>query len=465
MPSEPQTDQGWLSQKSSFLNRISLNRTVLAALASRFWQFLSGPITVFLIAKSFSETEQGAFYAFGGYLGIQAFFELGLSGVLISVAGHENVELRQDDADEVLRRRARLADLLVKSSRFYATTGAAFLLITGFSGILFFHRQDLEIPWRFPWAILVLIATGNFIMTPMLAILEGTGKARLVYQGRLWQAVLGSLAVWASLLAGIGLWTAVVSACVQLLIQGVVVFVKSADHFRAIAKFRTKDHAIDWNKIVLPMQWRIGVQGISLYLATQAFTLVLMESQSPEIAGRWGMTSSILFAIQSMAMAWVMASFPQATAMAAAKKWSELRSYWTRVTISSSILLCCGLFAFALVLWLLDLTTLTIQARFIAPWNIVLFGLGMLAYHLAAAMAYFVRSQRRETLYWAAVSGQLSVAAVCWYFGGRYGVAAMCAAYAITNLLVLLPLHVIAFCLDQREHNPLFTASCTEQNE
>lgn len=437
-----------------FVSHLSFSRTVLAALGSRFWQIISGPVTVFLIAKFFNEAEQGVFYAFSGYLGIQAFFELGLSGVLISVAGHENfipgeVTTEEENAERERIRKGKLADLLIKAVRFYLVAGAGFLLVTGVSGYLFFQRQQLEISWGIPWGVLVIFATSSFVMTPLFAILEGTGKARLVYFGRLWQAVIGSLAVWAAIVSGAGLWTAVASSVVQTSVQLAILFGPASQHLRTILRNRNDRIAIEWNRIVLPMQWRIALQGIALYLSTQAFTLVLMDGQSTEVAGRWGISSTVLFALQAMAMSWVMACYPQATEMAATGNWRSLNRYWLRVAGSSAALLVFGILSFSIVLWGLDFTKWTLQDRFVAPSNVAIFGVGMVAYHIAATLSYYVRAQRRESLYMAAVLGQLCVAATSWYAASTFGTEAMCWAYALSNALILLPLHLIAFWIDQ----------------
>ncbi len=176
-----------------------LAQTVMAAIGGRLWQFLSGPLTVYLIGNCFSEIEQGWFYAFAGYLGMQAFFELGLAGVLISVAGHEQADIDSPNVEKAKRGRALLTDLTRKSLRVYSLASFLFLLITGSSGYLFFARQAVEAPalhWQWPWITLMVVATINLLLTPVLAILEGTGKARLVYRSRFIQANLGSIAVW-----------------------------------------------------------------------------------------------------------------------------------------------------------------------------------------------------------------------------------------------------------------------------
>ncbi len=445
----PATERSrWQRVASIRFGTTELNHTVLAAIGGRLWQFISGPLTVYLIARQFTEIEQGFFYAFGGYLGMQAFFELGLSGVLVSIAGHEQAAIESHDPEIARQGAAKLADLTTKSLRVYAICSLLFFLITAISGYYFFARQPSQLSWTAPWIALIAVAAFNLLLTPLLAILEGTGHARMVYRGRFLQAVMGSLAVWIALLANVSLWVAVISAVAQCAVQCFLIFGPAKSTLRRIRTSADSSISINWRHTVLPMQWRIAIQGIALYLATQALTLVLMETQSITVAGRWGMTWSILLALQSMAIAWVTAAFPQATRFSANQQDQKLASYWTRVSWASALLLVTGLVCFAAAIGLLKWVYPSLADRFIDPYSVLIFGIGMTAYHLAACLGYLVRAQKRESLYWAATLGQLGVAVACWstcYFGG---VNLLCIAYAATNALFLLPLHLLAYRID-----------------
>lgn len=462
-PAAPKTTHENTQPETAGSAALSANSraAISAAMLSRIWQFLAGPITVILIAKFFSPQEQGFFYAFSGYLGMQTFFELGLSSILITVAGHEYAQAQQTlsptlkeplEASEPL---AKLSDLFRKAVVFYTIAAIGFALISGGSGLLFFARQDAQVIWQGPWVTVVIFAAANLWLTPWMAILEATGDAALVHRGRFAQAILGSFAVWIALSLRLGLWTSVVAACMQTVVQIAILWGLRASQFRTIWAAHRHAITIAWRKTVLPLQWRIAVQGIALYLATQALTLVLLETQTAQVAGQWGMTWTILLALQAMATAWLTAAFPQATHLAARKQWSEFRSYWTRMGIASGACLLLGLIGFTATLAILDRWQWPLAKRFIPPWHILSFGVGMLAYHAAACLGYLVRAQRRESLYWAATLGQAIVAAGCWYACGVGGVRALCVAYATLNLLVVLPLHVLAWWIDRREnHTP-----------
>ena len=161
------------------------------------------------------------------------------------------------------------------------------------------------------------------------------------------------------------------------------------------------------------------------------------------------MTWSILLALQAMATAWLTAAFPQATQLAAKRDLPRLHAYWRRVGLASGGLLAIGIIAMSAVIAGLQAFGWELGFRFIAPTNCLLFGIGMIAYHVAACFGYLVRAQRRESLYWAATIGQACVAAGGWYACSIGGVTALCLAYAILNVVILLPLHMVAWRIDQ----------------
>ena len=69
----PPSQRSWLRR---LLNRLEVDRAVFFALLARGWQFLTGPVTLLLIAHYFTPQEQGFYYTFWSVVGLQTMFEL-----------------------------------------------------------------------------------------------------------------------------------------------------------------------------------------------------------------------------------------------------------------------------------------------------------------------------------------------------------------------------------------------------
>src|SRR6266849_11068765 len=79
-----------------FARAAQLDRPLLWGLAAKLWSGLSAQLTAGVVLFCFSPEIQGYHYTFLALLGIQVFFELGLSGVLTTFASHEWARLKLD---------------------------------------------------------------------------------------------------------------------------------------------------------------------------------------------------------------------------------------------------------------------------------------------------------------------------------------------------------------------------------
>ena len=143
------------------LKQLEIDRAVVFVLLNRGWQFLAGPITLLLIARSFSPEVQGFYYTFDSLLALQSFVELGFFLVIINVASHEWASLGLDSTGcivgepQALSRLVSLGRLIFK---WYAVASAIFVVGVGTIGCVFFAQSSLPgILWQSPWLVLVVL--------------------------------------------------------------------------------------------------------------------------------------------------------------------------------------------------------------------------------------------------------------------------------------------------------------------
>lgn len=68
---------------------LAIDSQVLAILLHRSWTVVAGGVTVFMIPLFLDPLRQGCYFAFGNILGLQVFFELGMSQVVVQFVAHE----------------------------------------------------------------------------------------------------------------------------------------------------------------------------------------------------------------------------------------------------------------------------------------------------------------------------------------------------------------------------------------
>src|SRR6201993_2196971 len=74
--------------------RLGIDRAIGFTILARGWSSAAGLVTVALIARFLSPSEQGYYYTFGSLVALQIVFELGFSFVILQLAAHESSRLR-----------------------------------------------------------------------------------------------------------------------------------------------------------------------------------------------------------------------------------------------------------------------------------------------------------------------------------------------------------------------------------
>ncbi len=430
---------------------LHVDRVVVFAIAARIWPFLAGPLTAYLILSHFSEETQGLYYGFGWAMGIQSLFELGFSVLIISMASHEAAVMRGETPGDASQAKQRLASLWKGAVAWYMLMGVLFFCTAMIVGWNVFSQQETTVAWQPAWFVMLPLAMLSVWLAPCLAILEGIGHRSDVYRYRLLQAITGNLGVWAAIMLGLGIWAVAVSAAIQFLWLAYVVTVRFGALFRDLYAAIPRPAKISWRAEVLPVQWRVAIQSIAFYLATQLFTLVIIHYHGLELGGKLGLTMSLGNAVQAVALAWIQTNYAVIAGMAAAKRRRDIDRKWVGVVVVSSLVLIGGMSAFAAGIGGLQIWRPAYAFRFIAPLDVLWLGVGMLANHWVASQSYYILAQRRQPLFRATVFGLSLTAIAVWWGGRQYSISGLVLAYAFITTAVYLPIHSLAFWQDRRQ--------------
>lgn len=434
------------------LRNLQVDRSLVYVLASRLWQGVSGPITIWFIVSNLTEDQQGIYYGVFSFVALQAFFELGLLNILVGYAGHEAEALHGGLSETTLPARKaqafqRMSSLVKASQRWFACASVLFAVVAIAFGWHTLSETELAAPvaWQMPFLIVVACAALTVYFAPRLAILEGAGFRQSVYAYRLLQALTGSLAVWAALGLGWGLWCLVAAAAAQLYWAWYVSHVRYRGFFGQFASSEATSAGLAWAQEIVPAQWRMALISVVHHLATQCFCIIILffHHDAAE-AGRLGMTLTATTAIQMLALAWVQTKFPVAASLHGAGDREQAGTMFRQAALVSSLLL---IAAFAVLIGLVSgLPSLDARFanRFIPPLYILILGVGCLANHLLATQGFYILARRFNPLL-IVVPGMLVAVLAIWGGGWAYSTAGVVIAYAVSMSLVVLPLHTWAY--------------------
>lgn len=385
---------------NNIFNKIGIDKAIAYVLFSRTWGVLAGLITLYFISHHLTKVEQGFYYTFASVLAMQVFFELGFSSVISQFASHEMSKLTWKEGlihgDE--HAKSRLFSLFKLAIKWYGVIALLMLAIVTPAGYWFFNSSypDSPVNWSWPWIVLVLCTCGNLFISPVIALLEGTGLVVDVAKMRLFQSVFSSSAAWLALYFGAGLFAAAIIALVILCSNFIWIFLSKRIFLYDVYISKKSENIISWKKEIFPMQWRIAISWLSGFFIFQLFTPLTFKYHGPVAAGQLGMSFSIANVLSSLAMAWITTKTPWFGQLIAAKKFNELDQLFKKVLWQSWGALLVFVILFTIVLLAINYFNYSFAHRLLKPQEFLLILSAVLANHIVFAQATYVRAHKCE---------------------------------------------------------------------
>jgi O-antigen/teichoic acid export membrane protein len=414
-----------------------------AIFSQRFWQALSGLLSILFITHYLSPELQGWYYSFISIAALYTLFDLGLSVVLVQTSAHLFVKLHWLSSGKLSGDdQGRFRELVSWSTRHYVLLAGIYFILVMPGGILFFnHHPKLvgqEIHWLAPWVFLASIMAFSILQVPFLALVEGSGRVNEVYRIRLIQGVLGSLGCWTVLVVGGKLWAAVMAPGIGIM----VVAAWLARQYPSLLAdaFAKKNNDYHWGEAVWPLQWRVGLSWLSGYLLTQIYTPVLFYYQGAIVAGQMGLTLTIANMLGLLAQSWIVRHVPAMAQAVAKRDWQEFDRMFSRDFAVSTTAYLSGAAILCLIHRCISYTVYS--QRVLSLWPFVGLMAVVLVNHITGALATQLRSYKQEPLVWVAVAGSLLTVPCALWAASVYSAAGVVAAILAVQLFLILPLSV-----------------------
>ena len=350
-----------------------------------------------------------------------------------------------DHNTEWLAAAARMRDLIHSSFLWFGIGAILYVIIATIFGWRTFSESDSA--WIGPLTAIIPVAAISVSLSPALSILEGAGFRDLIFRARFVQAVCGSVAVWLSLIFGLGLWTLVVSSGVQAVVALYIRFVKTASFFSQFRKIDAEASSFSWTRDVLPVQWRVAVISMTFHFATQFFVVIVIMFHGDAAAAPLGMTLSLTAAVQMMASAWTQSQFSVISGYHGAGQRELAGNTWRRTAVISTCILVVGSTALVVAVGCLPRFHERLQDHFLTPWQIILLSIGNLSGHLAALQGFYVLARKAKPLLAASLIGSLTTSLAVWLGGYHYSIDGLVGGYALAMTLVLVPVHTWSYCM------------------
>ncbi len=419
-------------------------------MASRGWQFVAGPVTVVLIGMFFSAEVQGYYYTFWSLIALQTIFDFSFQPVIVNFASHEWGELTGGDTSQTAvdktnsgdhRAISRLSSLLRGSLLWYGVAAILFFAVVGIAGLLFFSQAESSqrLSWRPAWLALVALTAVNFWTVPFLAILEGCGQVRSIYQLQFARAVVGNLAVWITIPLGAELWVTVAVAAVRLICEFLWLALFHSDLLATLMR-RPSGERVNWRLEVWPFQWRIGLKGLLGFLNTALINPIVFFYHGEVSAGQLGMTWQILTSLQAACSSWIRTRTAMFGVLVARREFSELDRIYFRLLAISSAFLAVGAAAFFLVILILNYLAIDFAGRLLPPLPTAILAVAIVVLIIPESQWTYIHAHKKSPHLAIALLGSLLSGVLTWWCGRQYGAIGVSAAYLFMTAFIYLPL-------------------------
>lgn len=416
--------------------------------AQRLWQGFSGLLTVLVIGFTLTQEQQGWYYTFLSLAALYSVFEMGLAAALVQVTAYMFVNLHWLPQGRVAGENASIfASFFSKSVKIYALFALVFLLVSltlGFN--IFSHKssQAVSAPiWLLPWVFLVLITASNMLTLPFLAVVEGSGEIAEVYKLKLLQGVLGAIACWVVLLLGGALWAAMMLPLCGILVTVFWLFKKRICLVKGLM-VSNMTAGFNWTHEILPLQWRVGLNWISVFLMSQLATPILFYYQDPVVAGQMGLSMTIAHMLGIVAQSWIARRVPALSQAVAKREWEILDHLFKKDLRYSMIVFIAGTFAIMVTYYWVSNTEYF--ARVLPFWSFI----GLLGYvffyHINSAFSSQLRSFKREPLAWVSLVGAIMILPGSIYAAKYFSANGVVIVMLCVQAFIVFPLSYMLWC-------------------
>lgn len=406
---------------------MGVDRAVGYTLIGRGWALVANLMNLWLIARCLTKDEQGFYYTFSSILALQIIFDLGFSYVLLQFASHEMAFLKLSDkriVDGNPKAKARMASLLWFSMKWYGVVAILVVIVVVPVGLYFFsahYHGGFEVIWRIPWIAISITTAGLLSISPLIAIVEGTGQVAEIALMRTTQSFFSSLTLWCALLLGWKLYAAPIFSGVNLISGLVWLSLRYGAFFKDLLLSRHKDHVISWWGEIWPFQWKIAVSYLSGFLIGQLFNPILFAFKGAATAGQMGMSLQIAGGISALGLAWVYTKaspFGQMISRGDFEKLDQVffRCLWQSFAI---ITLAAGC-AFGILLYLKYINH-PIGQRVLDPLPLGLLFMTTLINHIVFSEAIYLRAHKREPFMWPSIASAVITSTLAYFLGKNYG--------------------------------------------
>lgn len=431
-------------------NSIGLNRDILWSIYNKFWSATKGPISVIFILQFLLPEDQGLWYTFISLGALKVFAELGFTNIITQFVSHEfaNVNEGEKEIEGEEQSVNRFFSLINYSLKLYLIIVPIAILIMIIVGFFYFGIKNRNT--LFAWSAFSVIGGLTLTLSLLQAIYKGLDKVKIIQKNLLIGSILMALGNWSFLYLGFKVWALIVGNTLGLLAMLFHIYRIAPFFWKQVIEYKPIKK-IYWGGEILKLQWKYAISWISGYFIFNLIVPVLYKYEDPIVAGKYGITYTVLITIVGVSQAWIVTKIPKFNIMLASGKKGELKRFFYKSFLQS--------LGIQLVLSILVVFIFYVffkfefyNERFLSLSYIVLLLLIQIPIQIINFLAVYLRAFKEEPYVVYSFFNALLIAFSLYFILPNYGFNALIYSMTILYWFVMLPYGVYIFFKKQKQY-------------
>jgi O-antigen/teichoic acid export membrane protein len=378
-------------------NTFEIDRDVFWLLINKTWLAIKGPISIYFILRYLTADDQGLWYTFLSLGALSTFAELGFTSIITQFISHEFAFLAEKKGllTGSQTKLDKIISLIRFSIKFYSAIIPIAILILILVGYYYFDENWKKI--YFTWTIFSIVGGITLFSSLFQAIYQGLDKVKETQINILLGSIIMSLFNWILLYLNCSIWALVLGNALGLVVMSFLLYFTAPQLWKQIFihKLSSKHK---WGSKIIDLQWKYALSWASGVFIFSLYVPIINKLDGAVLAGKFGITYTVLSAIQGVAFSWLTAKIPKLNVFVALNNSKMAHETFTKSKLIGFLILIILSVLFCLSIFLLQ-DLMIFKNRFLSLSQTILLVIYFIESYIIGSGAILIRAYKQEPYY------------------------------------------------------------------
>lgn len=400
--------KSFINIKKIITNTLGVDQDVASILIFKGWSIVKGPVSICFILKYLSPEMQGFWYTFISLSALKVFAELGFTTIISQFVSHEFAHLKEVNKkiEGSNKYKDRLFSLIRFSIKLYLIVIPVAIVVLMIVGYYFFHNNDKFILCA--WFIYAITGGVSLLISLLQSIYQGLNKVKTIQINILIGSILLTTFNWFLLFENFTIWALVLGGVFSNIVLLILLYRISPPFWKQLIKYKIVN-SYNWFHDIIKLQGKYAISWISGYFIFSLYVPVLFKYEGAVISGKFGLTMTLINAIQGLSLAWLTAKIPIFNIYISRGQRSLLNSSFKKNLIIGGIVFVSSSLVLIMVMFLSNYYNYY-NDRLLTTLQVTLLLIYYLENYIVGSLAIYLRAHKDEPFYILSFAAALFIA-------------------------------------------------------